>query len=67
MELQGFGKIQYINTLYPWDGHAELLPPQIDWENTAVGSYVKMFDLGAGLLGKRVCISFQAAIKTGEA
>ena len=59
MELQGFGKIQYINTLYPWDGHAELLPPQIDWENTAVGSYVKMFDLGAGLLGKRVCISFQ--------
>lgn len=20
MELQGFGKIQYINTLYPWDG-----------------------------------------------
>lgn len=59
MELQGFGKIQYINTLYPWDGHSELRPPQIDWDNTAVGSYVKTFDLEAGLLGKRVCISFQ--------
>ena len=59
MELQGFGKIQYINTLYPWDGHAELRPPQIDWEHAAVGSYVKTFDLESGLLGKRVCISFQ--------
>lgn len=59
MELQGFGKIQYINTLYPWDGHARLRPPQIDWDNTAVGSYVKVFDLQPGLRGKRVCISFQ--------
>ena len=28
MELQGYGQIQYINSLYPWDGHAQLLPPQ---------------------------------------
>ena len=27
IELQGYGQIQYINTLYPWDGHAELRPP----------------------------------------
>ncbi|MDY4581735.1 MAG: glycoside hydrolase family 2 TIM barrel-domain containing protein [Candidatus Faecousia sp.] len=59
MELQGFGQIQYINTLYPWDGHAELRPPQIDWEHTAVGSYVRRFDLAPGLLGKRICVSFQ--------
>ena len=59
MELQGYGEIQYINTLYPWDGHAELRPPEIDWENTHVGSYVRRFDLEPGLLGKRVCISFQ--------
>jgi len=59
MELQGYGEIQYINTLYPWDGHAELRPPEIDWEHTYVGSYVKVFDLEPGLLGKRVCISFQ--------
>ena len=59
MELQGYGEVQYINTLYPWDGRAELRPPEIDWENTHVGSYVKRFDLEPGLLGKRVCISFQ--------
>lgn len=59
MELQGYGHIQYINTLYPWDGHAELRPPEIDWEHTYVGSFVRYFDLEPGLLGKRVCVSFQ--------
>ncbi len=59
MELQGYGQIQYINTLYPWDGRAELRPPEIDWEDCPVGSYVRRFDLEPGLRGKRVCISFQ--------
>ena len=59
MELQGYGQIQYINTLYPWDGHSELRPPEIDWEDCPVGSYVREFDLDEGLRGKKVCISFQ--------
>ncbi len=59
MELQGFGQIQYINTLYPWDGHRALRPPEIDWEDCPVGSYVREFDLDPGLWGKRVCVSFQ--------
>ena len=59
MELQGYGQIQYINTLYPWDGHAELRPPEIHWEDNPVGSYVREFDLEPGLLGKRICISLQ--------
>ncbi|MCI8538021.1 MAG: beta-galactosidase [Oscillospiraceae bacterium] len=59
MELQGYGQIQYINTLYPWDGHAGLRPPQIDWADNPVGSYVREFDLNPGLWGKQVCISFQ--------
>ena len=59
MELQGYGQIQYINTLYPWDGHAQLRPPEIDWEDCPVGSYLRAFDLAPGLLGKQVCISFQ--------
>ena len=59
MELQGYGQVQYINTLYPWDGHSELRPPEIDWEDCPVGSYVREFDLDPGLRGKRVCISFQ--------
>lgn len=59
IELAGYGQIQYINTLYPWDGHTELRPPEIDWEETSVGSYVRCFDLAPGLRGKTVCISFQ--------
>ena len=59
MELQGYGQIQYINTLYPWDGRAKLRPPEIDWENCPVGSYVRVFDLEPRQRGKKVCISFQ--------
>lgn len=59
IELQGYDKIHYINTMYPWEGHAFLRPPYVDWEHNPVGSYVKEFDLNPGLVGKRVCISFQ--------
>ena len=63
METQGFDQIHYTNKLYPWDGHAELRPPHIDWERNPVGSYVKEFDLEAGLVGKPVCVSFQGIEK----
>ena len=59
IELQGYGEVQYTNTLYPWDGRAGLRPPQIDWDHAPVGSYVKEFTLEEGLRGQRVCISFQ--------
>ncbi|MGN0686013.1 MAG: glycoside hydrolase family 2 TIM barrel-domain containing protein [Gemmiger sp.] len=59
IELQGYGELQYTNTLYPWDGRAALRPPQIDWDNAPVGSYVLDFTLDEGLRGQRVCISFQ--------
>ena len=59
METQGFGQIHYTNKLYPWDGHAELRPPQVDMTHNPVGSYVREFDLEDGLLGNRICISFQ--------
>ena len=59
METQGFGQIQYINKLYPWDGHEQLRPPHIPREYNPVGSYVKEFDLEPGLLGRDICISFQ--------
>ena len=61
METQGYGQIRYINTLYPWDGHSDLKPPEIDWEDDPVGSYVREFDLDPGLRGKEVCVSFQGA------
>ena len=59
METQGFDQIQYTNKLYPWDGHAELRPPHIDWEHNPVGSYVREFDLNEGLKGRDICVSFQ--------
>lgn len=59
IEMQGYDNLQYINKLYPWDGHAELRPPHIEWSYNPVGSYVREFDLDSNLLGGRVCISFQ--------
>ncbi|MDO4343817.1 MAG: glycoside hydrolase family 2 TIM barrel-domain containing protein [Eubacteriales bacterium] len=59
IELQGYGRIQYINNMYPWEGHSFLRPPHIDWTDNPVGSYRKEFDLDEKLAGKRVCISFQ--------
>ena len=59
IEMQGYGDIQYTNTLYPWDGRAELRPPQVDWDDDPVGSYVCEFDLDEALHGKRVCVCFE--------
>ena len=59
IQLQGYDKRQYINTLYPWDGRSELRPPAVDWEYNPVGSYIREFDLDEGLAGKRVFLSFQ--------
>ncbi|MGI6071267.1 MAG: glycoside hydrolase family 2 TIM barrel-domain containing protein [Blautia sp.] len=71
IELAGYGQIQYINTLYPWEGHVYRRPAYSlgdvtgkegsfsQGEDNPVGSYVKVFDLEAGLRGKRVVISFE--------
>lgn len=59
IQTQGYDKRQYINTMYPWDGHSELRPPRIDWEYNPVASYVKEFDLNKELAGKRIFVSFQ--------
>ena len=61
IELQGYDRIHYTNYVYPWDGRAFLQPPMVDEEYNPAGSYVKEFDLDAGLVGKRVCVSFQGA------
>ncbi|WP_055669457.1 glycoside hydrolase family 2 TIM barrel-domain containing protein [Desnuesiella massiliensis] len=59
IQLQGYDKPQYINTMYPWDGHSCLRPPQISEEYNPVGSYVKYFTLEEELKDKPLCISFQ--------
>lgn len=59
IELNGYGQCQYINTMYPWDGLADIRPPFTDKSNNPVGSYLRDFELEAPLKGKRQFISFQ--------
>lgn len=59
IELQGYGKPQYVNTMYPWEGQEYLRPPFISKKDNPVGSYVRYFDLNDPLKNKRVFISFQ--------
>lgn len=71
IELAGYDRIHYINTMYPWEGHVYRRPawslpetgPQTGQfskaEYNPVGSYVREFELKEGLAGKRVCVSFE--------
>jgi beta-galactosidase len=59
LQLQGYGKPQYVNTMYPWDGHNEIRPPEIPTDHNPVGSYVKYFNVPTNMQNKPVYISFQ--------
>lgn len=59
IQLQGHGKPQYVNTMYPWDGHNYIRPPAIPEDHNPVGSYVKHFTVPANMKDKPVYISFQ--------
>lgn len=59
IQLQGFGQPQYVNTMYPWDGHEHLRPPMISEDHNPVGSYVKYFVVPAGWEQGPLYISFQ--------
>lgn len=59
IQLQGYGQPQYVNTMYPWDGHNDIRPPEIPTDHNPVGSYVKYFTLPENMVEKPVYISFQ--------
>lgn len=71
IEMAGYDKIHYINTMYPWEGHFYRRPAYSlnqsqgfegmfsEAEYNPVGSYLKRFDLGEGMLNKRVSICFE--------
>ncbi|MBD1379466.1 glycoside hydrolase family 2 TIM barrel-domain containing protein [Metabacillus arenae] len=59
IQLQGFGKPQYVNTMYPWDGHNHIRPPEIPSDHNPVGSYLKSFSVPDNMISKPVYISFQ--------
>jgi len=60
IQLQGYGRPQYVNVMYPWDGQQEAQAPKIPMDANPVGSYVRdiVFDKNI-LSGKRQYISFQ--------
>ena len=59
IQMQGYDKNQYINTLYPWDGQEELRPPMVSEKYNPVGSYITYFSLQRELENKPVFLSFQ--------
>ncbi|MFS0862670.1 glycoside hydrolase family 2 TIM barrel-domain containing protein [Fredinandcohnia sp. 179-A 10B2 NHS] len=59
IQLQGYGRPQYVNTMYPWDGSNDIRPPEIPMDHNPVGSYVKYFTIPENMENKPVYISFQ--------
>lgn len=59
IQLQGYGRPQYANTMYPWDGLDAVRPPEIPVSSNTVGSYVKVFEVPAAMEQGPVFISFQ--------
>lgn len=69
IEMAGYDKIHYINTMYPWEGHIYRRPKTKENGQAVgsfseatynpVGSYITTFDLDLNLINKRVCISFE--------
>ena len=71
IELAGYDKIRYINTMYPWEGK-EYQRGAYSMQATGaeegmfseaqynpVGSYIKYFDLDKNMCGKRINICFE--------
>ena len=58
MQMQGYGKPQYVNTQYPWDGTDEILPGEIPQRFNPVGCYVRYFTLPEAMKDGPVYISF---------
>ena len=71
IEMAGYDKIRYINTMYPWEGK-EYRRGAYSLKNAGngagmfseaaynpVGSYLKEFDLDEKLVGKRITICFE--------
>lgn len=57
IQMEGYGKPQYTNVAYPWEGHEEIHPGQIPAESNPIASYVKYFTVPQGW--KDVYVSFQ--------
>ena len=66
LQLQGYGRPQYDNVQYPWDGHEQIAPGQVPTRYNPVASYRTTFaveeDLARALTdGERLSVTFHGA------
>lgn len=62
LQLQGYGRPQYTNVQYPWDGREQVMPPDVPQRYNPVASYVRTFTLDRPLApGERVSVMFHGA------
>ena len=61
IQMQGYDRPQYVNTIYPWDGCEDVLVGQVPKEFNPVGSYVKFINLTEYDLkdNNKIYLSFQ--------
>lgn len=59
IEMEGFGKPQYVNIQYPWDGHEDVPRGKAPVTTNPVGSYVRDIRIPERWNGNRVFISFR--------
>ncbi|MCA0295082.1 MAG: DUF4981 domain-containing protein [Actinobacteria bacterium] len=62
LQFQGYGRPQYTNVQYPWDGTEPVVPGLVPTRFNPVGSYVRTFTLARPLAaGERLSVTFHGA------
>ncbi|MFT4052715.1 MAG: glycoside hydrolase family 2 TIM barrel-domain containing protein [Microbacterium sp.] len=62
MQLEGYGRPQYVNVGYAWDGQEDIRPGEVPVRDNPVGSYVRTFVLDQPLqAGERLSVTFHGA------
>ncbi len=59
IEMQGYDKMMYVNTQYPWEGSETLEIGEVSKKDNPTSSYVRTFKVKKEFKGKKIFISFQ--------
>lgn len=59
IQLQGYDHCHYVNTQYPWDGHAPIAPPDIRDDYNPVGCYIREFILSEDRMNQRTYLRLE--------
>lgn len=66
IQMEGYGKPQYSNIVYPWEEYEHLMPGELPSKFNPAASYVRYFTLPAAMQGKRIIIRFNG-VESGMA